>query len=55
MSELKTINGNTFEFRTEEKNFVSVLNGGYIITKDGKFVDVKDSEFPTHKAVLSAC
>ena len=31
MAELKTINGNTFEFRTEEKDFVSVLTGGYII------------------------
>ena len=44
MAELKTINGNTFEFRTEEKDFVSVLTGGYIITKDGKFIDVKDAE-----------
>ena len=44
MEKLKTINGNTFEFRTEEKSYVSVLTGGYIITSDGKFVDVKDAE-----------
>ena len=28
----------------QKKRILSVLTGGYIITKDGKFIDVKDAE-----------
>lgn len=44
MENLKTMTGNDFSFRTEPEGTVSVLNSGYIITPEGKFVDIQDSE-----------
>ena len=48
---LESINGNEFEFRVEEKDNVSVLSGGYIITPSGDFVNVLDNE--DHSDVFS--
>lgn len=42
--ELENINGDYFSFRVREREWVSVLEAGYIITPDGSFVNVLDSE-----------
>ena len=37
-------NGGTFTMPIVEKEDVSVLEGGYLITKDGQFIPVKDGQ-----------
>lgn len=49
---LKSINDNLFNFRIEDKSFISVLNPGYIINLDGNFIDVKDNE--DHSQIFSS-
>lgn len=47
----KSINGNDFIFKYTESNFISPLEGGYIITPSGEFIPVKDDE--DHSTVFS--
>ena len=51
IEKLKSQNDNFFDFRVEEKDSISVLAAGYIITPEGKFVNVLDSE--AHSNVFS--
>ena len=44
-------NGGTFTMPIVEKEDVSVLEGGYLITKDGQFIPVKDGQ--DHDIVFS--
>lgn len=44
IDELKSYYNNSFAFRVEEKDSVSVLCGGYVITPEGQFVNVLDNE-----------
>lgn len=44
MGKFKNIYGKEFEFRTIDKDFISVLSGGYAIAPDGQFIDVLDEE-----------
>lgn len=51
MKTLKTITGKEFSFKTEDKDNISVLCPGYVITPDGEFVDIKDNE--DHSSVFT--
>ncbi len=44
MTILDTITGKKFAFRTADKENISVLCPGYIITPTGEFVDIKNEE-----------
>lgn len=44
IDELRSYYNNSFPFRVEEVDSVSVLCGGYVITPDGQFINVLDSE-----------
>ena len=47
----KDIKGGTFTMPITEKEDVSVLEGGYLITKDGQFIPVKDGQ--NHEEVFN--
>lgn len=49
--EIKSLSGETFKFRIEERAYISVLEAGYAITPDGEFIPVKDSE--DHRDIYS--
>ena len=51
IEKLKSQNDNYFDFRVEEKENISVLAAGYIITPEGNFVNVLDSE--SHNNIFS--
>lgn len=44
MKQIKRYDGTEFEFKVAEKNSISVLEPGYIITPDGEFIPVTDKE-----------
>lgn len=49
--EYLSINGNSFLYRNTEIEWISPLEGGYIITPDGYFIPVKDSD--DHSTIFS--
>lgn len=51
IKELKSYYNNSFLFRVEEKEDISVLCGGYTITPEGQFVNVLDNE--DHGSIFS--
>ncbi len=44
MENINQIIGNQFTFETCDKNYISVLEAGYIIDQEGDFISVKDRE-----------
>ena len=41
---LHTISGKEFKFRIQDRDNINVMSAGYIITPNGEFVDILDSE-----------
>lgn len=48
---LKNINEESFLYHVANKNEISILNAGYIITPDGDFIEVKDTD--SHGIIFS--
>lgn len=44
LENIKSINGRDFSFEITDEDSISVLDGGYIITPDGKFINIADKE-----------